>query len=107
MSDFVKVASVAEIPPGGREVFEIADEIYVAVFNVGGKYYAIEDICTHDDGPVAEGELVDEYVISCPRHGAQFDIRDGSVVQMPATKPLPWHAVKVDGDEILVAVSST
>jgi 3-phenylpropionate/trans-cinnamate dioxygenase ferredoxin subunit len=104
MPEFVKVARVADIPPGARQVFEIEADIYVAVFNVGGKFYAIEDICPHDDGPLAEGEMVKEYVIECPRHGARFDIRDGSVVQMPASSPVPWYPVKVEGDDIYVAL---
>jgi 3-phenylpropionate/trans-cinnamate dioxygenase ferredoxin subunit len=97
---FVTVAKTSEIPPGEREVFDIEDA-YIAVFNVGGVYYAIEDICTHDDGPLAEGEL-DGFEIECPRHGARFDIRDGSVKRMPAVVPVPWFPVRVAGDDIQI-----
>jgi 3-phenylpropionate/trans-cinnamate dioxygenase ferredoxin subunit len=99
---YVTVAKTAEIPPGAREVFEI-DGLYIAVFNVGGKYYAIEDRCTHDDGPLAEGDL-DGYEIICPRHGARFDLRDGRVLSMPAVLPVPWYPVRIEGDEIQIGL---
>lgn len=102
MSRYVTVAKTAEIPPGAREVFEI-DGLYIAVFNVDGRYYAIEDRCTHDDGPLAEGEL-DGYEIICPRHGARFDLRDGRVLSMPAVLPVPWFPVRVQGDEIQIGL---
>ncbi|MGQ9851562.1 MAG: Rieske (2Fe-2S) protein [Aggregatilineaceae bacterium] len=102
MSRYVTVATTAEIPPGAREVFEI-DGLYIAVFNVDGRYYAIEDRCTHDDGPLAEGEL-DGYEIICPRHGARFDLRDGRVLSMPAVLPVPWLPVRVEGDEIQIGL---
>lgn len=102
MSRYVTVAKTAEIPPGAREVFEI-DGLYIAVFNVDGRYYAVEDRCTHDDGPLAEGEL-DGYEIICPRHGARFDIRDGRVLSMPAVLPVPWYPVRVEGDEIQIGL---
>ncbi len=102
MAEFVKVATKDELPPGERMVVEV-NGVYVAVFNVGGQLYAIEDVCTHDDGPLAEGEL-DGYTIECPRHGAQFDIRDGRVLRLPAVAPVPWYEVRVEGDDVLVKV---
>lgn len=102
MSDFVKVAEVDELPPGERILVEVNGE-FVAVFNVGGEFYAIADICTHDDGPLADGELYD-HVIECPRHGATFDIRTGDVLSFPAITPVPSYEVKVDGNDVLVAV---
>ncbi len=102
MSRFVAIAKTSDIPPGAREIFEV-DGIYIAVFNVDGAYYAIEDVCTHDDGPLVEGDL-DEYTITCPRHGACFDIRTGAVLSMPAVIPVPTYDVRVEGDEIQVAI---
>jgi len=102
MADFVKVAKKSDLPPGERIVVEV-DDLYIAVFNVGGKFYAIEDVCTHDDGPLAEGEL-DGYEIECPRHGARFDLRTGKVLSFPAVVDVPWFEVKVEGDDVLVAV---
>ncbi len=102
MADFVKVAKKSDLPPGERIVVEV-DDLYIAVFNVGGKFYAIEDVCTHDDGPLAEGEL-DGYEIECPRHGARFDLRTGKVLSFPAVVDVPWFEVKVEGDDVIVAV---
>jgi 3-phenylpropionate/trans-cinnamate dioxygenase ferredoxin subunit len=101
---FVTVAQTADIPPGEREVFDV-EGYYIAVFNVGGTYYAIEDVCTHDDGPLADGEL-DGYEIECPRHGARFDIRTGKVLSMPAVIDVPWFPVRVEGDDIQVSVET-
>lgn len=98
MSQFTAVAKVGDIPEGGVKVVRY-DDVDVAIFHVDGQYYAVEDVCTHDGGPLAEGEL-DGCVIECPRHGARFDIRDGSVKAMPATAPVPTYAVQVDGDDI-------
>ncbi len=100
MTRFFTVAQVEEIGPGQREVFDVNDT-YVAVFNVGGVYYAIEDICTHDDGPLVEGD-VEGFEIECPRHGARFDIRTGQVTQMPAVEPVRWFPVRVEGNAIQV-----
>jgi len=100
LSEFVKVATVSELAPGERKLIEFED-VTVAVFNINGHIYCIEDVCTHDGGPVAEGELTD-YKIECPRHGALFDVRDGSVLSMPAVTPVPTYAVKVEGEDIYV-----
>ncbi len=102
MSRFVTVAPAAEIAPGQREVFDV-EGFYIAVFNVGGTYYAIEDRCTHDDGPLAEGELYG-FEIECPRHGARFDIRNGKVLLMPAVLDVQWFPVRVANGEIQIDV---
>lgn len=102
MAEFVTVATVDEVPPGDRIVVEVGDE-FIAVFNVNGEFYAIADLCTHDDGPLAEGTL-DDYAIECPRHGARFDIRTGEVLRWPANRPVPRYDVRVVGNEIQVAV---
>ena len=75
MSSFVKVATRGELPRGGKKLVEI-DGRAIAVFNVDGVFYAIDDVCTHDGGPLAEGELIG-CEIECPRHGARFDVRTG------------------------------
>ena len=100
MTEFVKVAEVGELSPGERKMIDF-EEVTVALFNVNGEYYCIEDVCTHDDGPVAEGEL-SGYSIACPRHGALFDIRDGAALTMPAVFPVPIYRVKIEGQDILV-----
>jgi len=100
MSDFVRVAKTSEISDPGKLIVEVDDRL-VVLFNVGGQYYALDDVCTHDGGPLGEGQL-DGFCIACPRHGAQFDIRDGRALTMPATRPTVAHEVKVDGDDIFV-----
>ncbi len=100
---FVTVAKVGEIPAGGAKIVRL-DDREIAIFHVDGAYYAMDDVCTHDGGPLAEG-LLENHVIECPRHGARFDIRTGAVLAMPATAPVPTYDVRVTGDEIQVAWS--
>jgi len=99
---YVTVAKVGEIPPGGVKVLRIGDQ-EIAVFNLSGAYHAMDDICTHDGGPLAEG-VIEGDVIECPRHGARFDIRTGAVLGMPATLPVTTYPVRVEGDQIQVAL---
>lgn len=102
MAEYTTVATTAEVSVGERIVVEVKDH-YVAIFNVDGKYYAIEDVCTHDDGPLAEGELYGT-VIECPRHGATFDITTGKVLSFPAIKDVPAYAVQVQGEDIQILI---
>jgi 3-phenylpropionate/trans-cinnamate dioxygenase ferredoxin subunit len=98
---FETVAKVGEIPEGGVKVVRVDDDP-VVVFHVGGQYYALADLCTHDGGELSDGEI-DGHVVECARHGARFDIRTGAVLAMPATGAVPRHAVRVNGDQIQVA----
>lgn len=100
VTDFVSVATVDELQPGERMVVELGRH-WVAIFNVEGTYYAIEDVCTHDDGPLAEGEL-DGCIITCPRHGATFDIRTGKVLTAPAMVDVKSYEVQIKGNDIQV-----
>lgn len=100
MTEFVKVASVADIPPGQRLWFEFEEET-VIVFNVDGEFYCIADLCTHDGGPLEDGDLIG-CQIECPRHGATFDIRTGKATRLPAFEPVPTFAVKVEDGDIYV-----
>lgn len=101
MAEFTAVATTDEIPPGERLVVEFGRH-WVAIFNVDGVYYAIEDVCTHDDGPLAEGELRG-CVIECPRHGATFDVTTGKVISAPAVVDVPAYAVRIEGTQIAIA----
>src|SRR5258708_1615262 len=103
MSDFVLVAKRAELPPGGRKLAEV-DGQPIAVFNIDGEYFAIDDVCTHDGGPLAEGDLLEGGQIRCPRHGARFDIRTGRALSLPAFEPVSAHRVEVRGDDVYVAL---
>lgn len=103
MSDrFVRVARTDEVPEGEARVFEVGD-VSIALCNVGGSFHAIENTCTHDGGPLGEGEL-DGAVIECPRHGARFDVRTGAVLRMPAIVSVQSFATKVEGSEVFVAL---
>lgn len=101
-ADYVAVATVAELPNGARKLLEV-DGLSIAVFNIGGSYYCIADVCSHDDGPVAEGEL-SGYEIECPRHGAHFDVRTGQVLSFPAIVDIPAYPVRVEGGDVLVGL---
>jgi 3-phenylpropionate/trans-cinnamate dioxygenase ferredoxin subunit len=103
MSDFVPVAKASEIPDPGRRLVEV-DERLIVILHVAGHFYAVDDVCTHDGGPLSDGALND-HTIACPRHGAKFDIRDGRALTMPATQPTVAHEVKVVGDDVLVKLS--
>jgi len=100
MSEFVLVGSVSSVPDPGRIVVEVDDRLVVLV-HVGGEFFAIDDVCTHDGGPLGEGKLTD-HAIACPRHGAKFDVRTGAALSMPATKATVVHEVKVSGQDIYV-----
>ena len=98
---FVTVARVGEIPVGGVKVVRVEDQP-VALFHLSDGYYAMDDLCTHDGGPLAEGFLEDG-VIECPRHGARFDVRTGRATLMPAVMPVQTFAVRVEGDDLFVS----
>jgi 3-phenylpropionate/trans-cinnamate dioxygenase ferredoxin subunit len=102
MSEFVTVACVNDLQPGQIEVFEVGEE-FVAVANVDGEFCAFADVCTHDDGPLVEGELEDR-VVTCPRHGARFDVCTGEALSLPAVTPLPTFEVRVVDGEVQVRV---
>lgn len=103
MNDFVVAANVADMPASGRLSIEL-DDRYLVIVRIDDEYYCLDDVCTHDGGTLEDGEL-DGYCLTCPRHGAQFDVRDGRAVTMPATEPTGSHAVRVEGDQILVRLS--
>ncbi len=104
MGDLIKVATLSDVPPGTCRQVDAGGRP-VAVFNVGGTIYAIGGRCTHRGGPLGEGEL-DEAVVTCPWHGAQFDVTTGQVVGSPAAESVPAYKVVVDGEDIMVDVSS-
>lgn len=99
---FVKVGRASDVPEGRAEVFDV-DDRKIAVFRLNDGFYAIEDICTHDGGPLAEGE-VEEDVVICPRHGARFSIRTGAALSFPAVTPVDTYPVRVEGGDLLVGL---
>ena len=97
---WVKLAKAAEVPEGQVKVFHAGEE-RVAVAHTKDGFFAMQDLCTHDDGPLGEGQLADGQV-ECPRHGARFDIKSGAATRMPAIVPVKVYAVKQEGSDILV-----
>jgi 3-phenylpropionate/trans-cinnamate dioxygenase ferredoxin component len=97
---FVKVGRADEIGPGEKKIYEV-DGLMVVVVNLGGEYYCVEDVCTHDGGPLGEGRLDDGQII-CPRHGARFDVRTGDALTLPAFEPVATYQVKVENGDLLV-----
>jgi len=104
MANYVRVCAVSDILPGCAGYAEV-DGLRIALCHQDGAFYAVDDVCTHDGGPLDQGEL-DGFNIECPRHGAKFDIRTGRVTALPAVMPIGVYAVKVEGDDVLVDVDS-
>lgn len=100
--EFAEIAPASELPNGERLFLEIEGRAIV-IFNIAGELFAIGDICTHDDGPLGDGDL-EGYNIVCPRHGAEFDVRTGKVMQMPAVVDIPAYPVKVVDGMIQVGI---
>lgn len=100
--EFVAVGSVQDLPNGERLFVQVDDQTIV-IFNIGGHLYAIADLCSHDDGPLGDGELVG-YEVHCPRHGASFDIRTGKVLSLPAIVDIPAYPVRVVDDQIEIGL---
>jgi 3-phenylpropionate/trans-cinnamate dioxygenase ferredoxin component len=96
------VAKRSEIPPGTTKRVEV-DGVEVLLCNVDGELYAIADVCTHDGGPLDQGEL-EGCRIMCPRHGAMFDVTTGAALTLPAVVPLPTYRVRVEGEDVYVDV---
>lgn len=100
MGQLIKVAEANEVPPGTAKAVE-ADGRRIALFNHGGGYYAIDDVCTHRGGPLSEG-AVEGTVVTCPLHGATFDITTGNVLGPPASEGVASYKVQIDGNDIKV-----
>ena len=105
MSNFISVAKTSDIPDPGRLLVEVEDRL-VVVIHAAGAFYALDDVCTHDGGPLSDG-AVDDSSIACPRHGAKFDIRTGAALTMPATQPTVAHEIKIEGENVLVRLKTT
>jgi len=102
MADFTSIAKVDAIKPGQMKSFTV-NEKRILVANVGGTFFATQDICTHDGGTLSDGELVGDE-IECPRHAARFSAQTGQVRALPAVVPIKTFPIKIENDEIRVAV---
>ena len=103
-SGFQRVAALSDLPEGTPVAVDVAGEEAVCLVRVGDAVFACADRCTHADFPMSDGDMVDDYVIECPLHGAQFDIRSGAVLEDPATEDLATFPVEIRGDEVFVEV---
>jgi nitrite reductase (NADH) small subunit len=101
MADFVKVATTSDIPPGSGKTFEVGDKP-IALFNCDGTFYAIDDTCPHQGGPLGEGEVVGT-VVTCPWHEWSYDVRSGVNTDDPNCK-VSAYPVKIEGNDVLVAL---
>ena len=102
MADWVTAARAGELEPGRVKVV-VAGDRRLALCNVDGEYYCIDDVCTHDGGSLDQGELEDNE-IECPRHGARFDVTTGKALCLPAVMPVKTYQVRVEGGEVQVRV---
>ena len=100
MSDWIKVGPCGELTPGCWHVIDV-DGAQVAVVNVEGEYFAIEDVCTHDGGELSGGTLCG-YEIECPRHGARFDLRSGAALCAPAYEPTAVFPIRIEDGVVWV-----
>jgi 3-phenylpropionate/trans-cinnamate dioxygenase ferredoxin subunit len=100
MTEWVDVAKESDFKPGSWRTLDV-DDVMIAVFNLDGKFYAIEDICTHDGDVLTGGEIVGHEIV-CPRHGARFDITTGEVLAEPAYEDLPTFPVRVHAGMVQV-----
>ncbi|MFC2064832.1 Rieske (2Fe-2S) protein [Chloroflexota bacterium] len=100
--EFIQIAPIDDLPSGERLFVEV-DEKQMVLINLAGNIYALGDVCSHDDGPIGEGEI-DGHEIICPRHGARFDIFSGKAMQLPAAVDIPAYPVRVVNGMIEVGI---
>jgi len=98
MNDYVKVAKAADIGAGMMKGYTVND-VKILIANLGGKYYAVEDKCTHMSALLSKGVLLGN-IVMCPAHGAQFDVTSGAVLTSPASKPAKAYEVRLNGEDI-------
>ena len=100
--EYLDIAPTTELPNGERLFIEVEGKSLV-VFNIADQYFAIGDVCSHDDGPVGDGDIEGLNIV-CPRHGGEFDVRTGQAVQMPAVVDIPAYPVRVVDGMIQVGI---
>ncbi len=104
MTEVVRALAAAEVAPGTVKVVEVMGH-RIAVCNVGGQFFAIDDVCTHDGGPLGDGRLCDGE-IECPRHGGRFDLRSGRATVFPAITSIRTYLVTVADGDVMLALSN-
>jgi 3-phenylpropionate/trans-cinnamate dioxygenase ferredoxin subunit len=102
----IRVAATSDIPDGTGKKVEVEGRI-VALFNVGGSFYALEDTCSHADASLGDGEVdMDDVVVECPLHGSLFDLATGKPRTLPAYEPVMTYTVRVEQDDIFIELES-
>ncbi len=102
MAEFVKLASTNEVAPGAA-LLVIVNGKEIALFNIGGAFFALDNACTHEEGPLAEGEI-EGHEVACPWHGARFDVRTGKVLCAPAYEDLQRYNLRVIANDIEIEI---
>jgi 3-phenylpropionate/trans-cinnamate dioxygenase ferredoxin subunit len=102
----IEVGRLEELPPGAMKLVEVDASLSVGVYNCGGIFYALEDRCSHDDGPLCEGDWDrEECLVVCPRHGSSFDLRSGRPLSLPAFEPVRTFPVAVEDGVVTLRVT--
>lgn len=104
MTNFIKVARLADIKPGKMKCVKANGRRYLLA-NIDGVVFATDDMCTHEDASLSSGSLHGEFV-KCPLHNSRFNVRTGQVMEDPATENLATHPVKIDGDDIFIGIAN-
>ena len=99
-----RLCALADLPDGEARVFDV-DGVELAAARSGTKVFVVENRCSHDDGPLGEGRLVDGE-IECPRHGARFDLASGRATRMPAVAPIATYSARIEGADVLVEIDA-
>jgi 3-phenylpropionate/trans-cinnamate dioxygenase ferredoxin subunit len=100
--EYLEIAPASELPNGERLFVEVEGRPIV-ILNIAGQFFAIDDVCTHDDGPLGDGEI-EGFNIVCPRHGGEFDVRTGKAVQLPAVVDIRAYPIRVVTEMIEVGI---
>jgi 3-phenylpropionate/trans-cinnamate dioxygenase ferredoxin subunit len=103
MTEFTRACALTDIPPEGALGVEVQGEP-VAIVRAEGALYALRDVCSHAEVPLSEGDIYD-HTVECWLHGSCFDLRTGKPTGPPATEPVPTYPVKIDGDDVYVALN--
>jgi 3-phenylpropionate/trans-cinnamate dioxygenase ferredoxin subunit len=101
VTEYVRVAQTADVAPGTMKRVVVAGH-GVALINLGGEFFAIDDTCSHEEASLSQGTLAGEVVV-CPKHGARFNVKTGRVLALPAVRSVGVYPVRVEGDEILIS----
>jgi 3-phenylpropionate/trans-cinnamate dioxygenase ferredoxin component len=104
MTEFVRACALSDLPAEGAIGVDIGD-VPVAVVRAGGEVFALHDVCSHEEVPLSEGDIYD-HTVECYLHGSCFDLRTGKPTGPPATKPVPIYRVKIEGDDVYVALGA-